>query len=506
MFIRQQTLQLNPDDNVAVAVAPLRAGSTIEGIPLSDAVAPGHKLALASIAKGQAVIKYGQVIGVASEDISPGQHVHVHNLEFRPSRPEHQVGEGVRDADDSLLLEARTFAGFERGSGCYGTRNFIAVLTSVNCSATAAHNIASHFDTAQLAEFPNVDGVVAFSHSTGCGMDRSGDGYANLQRVLWGYASHPNCGGVLMVGLGCETNQIDDLLESYGLADNESFRAMNIQDRGGLRKTIKAGIAAVRDMLPVVNRATRSPCPVSGLVLGLQCGGSDAWSGMTANPALGYASDLLIANGGTAVLAETPEVYGAEHLLTRRARTREVADQLMARIGWWEDYVARNQGSMDNNPSHGNKAGGLTTILEKSLGAVAKSGSLPMEAVYRYGEKISHKGFVMMDSPGYDPASITGQIASGCNIVAFTTGRGSVYGSKPAPSIKIATNSDMYRRMREDMDINAGVIIEGDGDIESVGHDIFEYLIEVASGRPSLSESQGLGDLEFIPWQIGAVM
>lgn len=499
-------IRLNPNDNVVVAVQPLGLGARVDGIDVSDAVAPGHKIAVTPIAAGESVVKYGQVIGVASGDIRAGQHVHEHNLEFRPSRPEHQVGTGVREIEAVTDANSRTFAGFDRGDGSYGTRNFIAVLTSVNCSATAARNIADFFDKEALHEFAQVDGVTAFTHSSGCAMDRDGDGYANLQRVLWGYASHPNCGGVLMVGLGCETNQIDDLMARYGLQDNPRFRSMNIQDRGGLRKTIEAGQSIVREMLPEINRALRVPCPLSGLTLGLQCGGSDAWSGMTANPALGYASDLLIRHGGTAVLAETPEVYGAEHLLTRRARDPKVAAELMERIQWWEDYTARNRGSMDNNPSHGNKLGGLTTILEKSLGAVAKSGSMPLEAVYRYGEKIHSKGFVMMDSPGYDPASITGQIAAGCNLVAFTTGRGSVYGSKPAPSIKIATNSEMFDRMHEDMDINAGLILDGKADIETVGDEILELLIEVASGKPSLSEAQGLGDLEFIPWQIGTVM
>lgn len=499
-------LKLNPADNVVVAVEPLGLGARVDGIDVLDSILPGHKIAVKSIAVGERVIKYGQVIGYASEAIGVGRHVHTHNLEFRKSRPEHHVGDGIKTIDYLADADKKLFEGYDRGNGQFGTRNFIAILTSVNCSATAARNIAESFNTEALTDFGNVDGVASFTHSTGCGMDTSGDGYANLQRVLWGYASHPNCGGVLMVGLGCETNQIDDLLARYDLRDSPRFRAMNIQDRGGLRKTIEAGKAVVNEMLPEVNRTQRVPCPISGLTLGLQCGGSDAWSALTANPALGYASDLLIRHGGTAVLAETPEVYGAEHLLTRRARDTSVADALMERIHWWEYYTQRHNGSMDNNPSHGNKRGGLSTILEKSLGAVAKSGSMPLEAVYRYGEKIQHKGFIMMDSPGYDPASITGQIASGCNIVAFTTGRGSVYGSKPAPSIKIATNTDLFSRMPEDMDINAGKILDGETSIEKVGEDILELLIKVASGKPSLSEAQGLGDLEFIPWQIGAVM
>lgn len=497
-------VKLDPSDSVVIATQSLGLGSKVEGIDVLDQIPSGHKLAVKTMQAGQPVLKYGQIIGYASCEISAGQHVHTHNLVFRSSTLNHEVGKGL--PSEALVRADRQFSGYRRENGRIGTRNFIAILTSVNCSATAARQIAERFDNASLGEYQNVDGVAAFVHGTGCGLDSAGEGYANLQRVLWGYASHPNCGGVLLVGLGCETNHIGDLLERYNLSMNDRFQVMNIQDMGGLRKTIDAGAGLVRDMLPIVNQIKRSPCPVSGLTLGLQCGGSDAWSGVTANPALGYASDLLVQHGGTAVLAETPEIYGAEHLLTRRARSQEVADKLLERIHWWEDYTARNHGSMDNNPSHGNKRGGLTTILEKSLGAVAKSGTSPMENVYRYGEPIQSSGFVMMDSPGYDPASITGQIASGCNVVAFTTGRGSVFGSKPVPSIKIATNTRMFESMKEDMDINAGTILDGEKTVAQAGEEIFDLLVDIASGKPSLSEAQGLGDLEFVPWQIGAVM
>jgi len=357
-----------------------------------------------------------------------------------------------------------------------------------------------------MAAYPNVDGVVSFVHGTGCGMADNGDGYANLQRVLWGYARNPNLAGVLLVGLGCEVNQIDFLLDAYGIRRGPLFHTMNIQTTGGLRKTIDAGVEIVKSMLPHANDVRRESCPASELMLALQCGGSDGWSGITANPALGYAADLLVRHGGTAVLAETPEVYGAEHLLTRRAADEETGRKLVDRILWWEDYTARNFGSMDNNPSPGNKRGGLTTILEKSLGAVAKGGTGTLHGVYLYGEPVDRKGFVFMDSPGYDPCSVTGQIASGCNIVCFTTGRGSAFGAKPSPSIKIATNTDMYDRMREDMDINAGRMVTEGADLKEVGEEIFRMILDVASGRQTLSEAQGLGDLEFVPWQIGATM
>jgi len=400
-----------------------------------------------------------------------------------------------------------SFMGYVRPSGRVGTRNYIAVLTSVNCSATAARMIAGHFTPDRLAAYPNVDGVVAFVHGTGCGMAGQGsEGFEALQRVMWGYARNPNIGGVLMAGLGCEMMQIDWLIEAYGLSPGPLFQAMNIQDMGGLRKTVDKGIEKIETMLPLVNQARRTPCPASELMVALQCGGSDAWSGVTANPAVGHACDLLVAQGGTGVLAETPEIYGAEHLLTARAADRATGDKLVDLIRWWEDYTARNKGSMDNNPSPGNKKGGLTTILEKSLGAVAKGGTTPLNGVYRYAEPVTARGFTFMDSPGYDPASVTGQIASGCTLVVFTTGRGSAFGSKPSPTIKVATNSEMYTRMSGDMDVDAGRILSGGATVEQVGREIYEMWLRVASGEQSKSEAQGLGDFEFVPWQIGAVM
>ena len=503
---RDAGLRLNPADNVAVATRRMEAGADACGVRLTDPIPRGHKFALVAIGQGAPVLKYAQVIGYASQPIPPGQHVHLHNLEFRASRQEHDYCSAAREPDYLPEAERATFQGYVRSDGRVGTRNYIAVITSVNCSATAGRLIAQHFTPEIMAAYPNIDGVAAFVHGTGCAMAHNSEGFANLQRVMWGYARNPNCAGVLMVGLGCESNQIDFLLEAYGIKRSPLFRTMNIQDMGGLRRTVAAGVKIVEEMLPHANELTRQTCDASHLTLALQCGGSDAWSGVTANPALGYAADLLVRNGGTAVLAETPEIYGAEHLLTSRARDRQTAERLMQRIAWWEDYTRTHGGSMDNNPSPGNKEGGLTTILEKSLGAVAKSGTQRLEGVYRYAEPIDRKGFVFMDSPGYDPVSVTGEIASGCNMAAFTTGRGSVFGSKPAPCIKIATNTTMYQRMADDMDVNAGRIVDEGATIEEVGREIFDLLLEVASGRPSLSEAQGLGDHEFVPWQIGAVM
>jgi altronate hydrolase len=500
------TVRLDAADNVVTATRALEAGVPVEQVVTRALVPTGHKIATSKIERGNPVRKYAQVIGYASEDIEPGDHVHTHNVAFRNTASDYEFATDLRPVTP-VAPEARdSFMGYRRANGAVGTRNYIAIVTSVNCSATAARMIAGHFTPEVLATYPNVDGVVAFVHGTGCGMAGDGDGFEALQRVMWGYARHPNHAGVLMVGLGCEMNQIDWLLDAYGLKQGPTFQVMNIQSVAGLRKTVEMGIEKINAMLPIANEATRTTCPASELSVALQCGGSDAWSGITANPALGYACDLLVAQGGTGVLAETPEIYGAEHLLTRRAIDRATGDRLIERIKWWEDYTARNRGSMDNNPSPGNKAGGLTTILEKSLGAAAKGGTTPLTGVFKYAEPVTARGFTFMDSPGYDPASVTGQIAGGCNLVCFTTGRGSAFGSKPSPTIKVATNSAMAARMSEDMDINAGTILTEGVSVEDKGREIYEMFLRVASGEMTKSEAQGLGDYEFVPWQIGAVM
>jgi altronate hydrolase len=494
------TVRLSDADNVVTAIRPLEAGQHGAAQPIPR----GHKLATSPIAKGEPIIKYAQVIGYAAEDITAGRHVHTHNCEFRNVERDYEFATNLRPAP--APSRADTFMGYRRANGRVGTRNYIAVLTSVNCSATAARRIAEHFTPERLAPYPHVDGVAAFVHGTGCAMGGDGTGFEILQRVLWGYARNPNIGGVVMAGLGCEMMQIDWLIEAYGLEPGPLFQVMNIQDKGGLQKTIKLGISIIEDMLPAVNEARRTECPASDLMVALQCGGSDAWSGITANPAVGHACDLLVAQGGTGVLAETPEIYGAEHLLTARAVDETVGRRLIDLINWWQDYTTRNRGNMDNNPSPGNKKGGLTTILEKSLGAAAKGGTTPLTGVYRYGEPVTARGFTFMDSPGYDPASVTGQIASGCNLVCFTTGRGSAFGSKPSPTVKVATNTEMYNRMTGDMDVNAGRILTDGASVKEVGRDIYATWLRVASGEVSKSEAQGLGDYEFVPWQVGAVM
>ena len=500
------TIRLDPADNVVTATRTLEAGTAVDDVVTTAIIPRNHTLASREIKAGEAVRKYAQVIGYATEVIVAGGHVHTHNVEFRNTEEDYEISTDLRPAVPVAEAARDSFMGYRRENGRVGTRNYIGILTSVNCSATAARMIASAFGPEEMARYPNVDGVVAFVHGTGCGMAGQGEGFEALQRVMWGYARNPNHGGVLMVGLGCEMNQIDWLLEAYGLKQGPLFKTMNIQDSMGLAKTVETGIAMVREMLPEVNRATRESCPASELMVALQCGGSDALSGVTANPALGYACDLLVAQGGTGVLAETPEIYGAEHLLIRRAIDDATGKRLIGLIDWWQDYTARNHGSMDNNPSPGNKKGGLTTILEKSLGAASKGGTTPLTGVFKYAEPVTARGFTFMDSPGYDPASVTGQIASGCNLVTFTTGRGSAFGSKPSPCIKIATNTEMYERLMSDMDINAGAMLTEGQSLEEKGREIYDMLLTVASGNPSKSEAQGLGDYEFVPWQIGATM
>ena len=500
-------MRLNAEDNVLIAVDEIRVGDRPKGGPAALARIPkGHKIAAKAIAAGEPILKFGQIIGFAAKPIEAGQWVHEHNVEMHDFARDYRFCEAARPEKLLPAAARATFQGFRRANGKAGTRNYIAILTSVNCSATVARLIARDVErSGLLADYPNVDGVIALVHGTGCGMAAKGEGFEIFKRTQWGYAGNPNVAGVLLVGLGCEVFQIGRMKEEYGIVEGDLFQTMTIQAVGGTKRTIEAGVARISAMLPIVDRARRETIPASELMLALQCGGSDGYSGVTANPALGVAVDILVRHGGTAILSETPEIYGAEHLLTRRAASREVGEKLVDLIHWWEDYTARNNGEMNNNPSPGNKAGGLTTILEKSLGAAAKGGGTILNGVYRYAEPVTAKGFVFMDTPGYDPVSATGQVAGGANILAFTTGRGSAYGCKPTPSIKLATNSDTYRRMVDDMDINCGDILDG-VPIEEKGAEIFEKVLAVASGQHSKSEALGYGDAEFVPWQVGATM
>jgi altronate hydrolase len=517
--LEEAALRLHPNDDVAIARRELHEGEAFrirgetgeEILTLGATIPAGHKLALRSMAEGEAVRRYGQVIGFASRPILVGEYVHTHNLGIMDF--ERQAVFGVDAQAVEILPEdkRRTFQGYRRPNGRAGTRNYLAVISTVNCSAHVCLEIAHYFTPEKLAKFPNVDGVIALAHPYGCSMRIDSPNYFLLQRTLAGMAQNPNVGAYVIVGLGCETNQADALISNCGLClgglgwTNDRAPVLEIQKLGGIRKTVQAGIETIESLLPEVNHVARTRVPISELTLALQCGGSDAWSGVTANPVVGLVADELVRQGGTVVLGETTEIYGAEHLLARRAANQDIGEKLIGMVGWWQDYASKMGVEVDNNRSVGNAAGGLTTIYEKSLGAIAKGGGTPLNGVYDYAEQVTARGFTFMNTPGYDPVAVTGQVAGGCNMVLFTTGRGSVFGFKLAPSIKISTNSELYLRMKEDMDLDAGVALEGKP-MQAVAAELFELVIEVASGSPSKSEAQGVGEAEFIPWQISGVL
>jgi altronate hydrolase len=502
MLNSQPWIILSEGDNVAVATAALAPDTAIaNGVLTREKIDPGHKVALRDIAIGAAVVKYGQAIGRTTAEVKAGDHVHSHNLHFENDRLS-----ATASAPPDVATQAdkaRTFMGYRRADGRAATRNYIGIIASVNCSTTVCRAIAEEANRTLLPHYSGIDGFVPIVHDQGCGMSSTGDGMATLHRTLAGYTRHANFGGVLMIGLGCEVNQ----LTLYGQSGaGASKRHFNIQDAGGSRRAVALAMGVLKEICEEVGLARREPIPVSEIIIGLQCGGSDGFSGITANPALGSAADILAAAGGTAILSETSEIYGAEHLLRSRAVSEEVAAKLDEKIAWWERYVALHGASLDNNPSPGNKRGGLTTILEKSLGAVAKGGRSPLTAVYGYAERVTGHGLVFMDTPGYDPVSATGQVAGGANMIAFTTGRGSCFGSRPAPSFKLSSNSALYNAMEEDMDIDCGTIATGEATIAGKGREIFELIIETASGRKTKSEAFGYGDNEFVPWHLGATL
>jgi altronate hydrolase len=507
-------VHLHRDDNIVVAARNLASGEAVEVegqvVTAAELIRIGHKMAIAPIRKGDRVLKYGQTIGVATQSVEPGQWVHSHNVIHNTG--ERDFAPCSETPQDPEPILGRTFQGYRRANGKAGTRNYIAVISTVNCSATVSKYVAHRFDQSLFREYPNVDGVIPFTHGSGCGMQYRGSAHEMLNRTLAGIARHPNIGGYLLIGLGCEQGAMGYLLESQGLVQingrtgqRQGPPVLSMQDVGGTLKTVEEGVRQIARLLPQANEARRESIPASEIILGTNCGGSDGNSGVTANPALGVASDMLVACGGTVILAETPEIYGAEHLLTRRAKSPQAAQKLLDRIEWWKWYTGVFGAEMDNNPSVGNKEGGLTTIAEKSLGAVAKAGSTAMVDVFEYAEPVTAKGFVVMDTPGFDSPSVTGIVAGGANVVVFTTGRGSCYGCKPTPSIKVATNTPMYERMLDDMDINAGVVLQG-ATVREVGEQIFEEILAVASGKKTKSEQYGIGDEEFVPWLVGPTL
>ena len=507
-------LRLHLQDPVAIAKIDLQPGITLTlhandvhpvlRVATRQFIPSGHKVALIELAQGQELRRYGQIIGFATQPIKPGEHVHTHNLGMHDFARDYAFGVEVRRVDYVPVSERRTFRGYQRANGQVGTRNYIAVIGTVNCSAHACREIAHHFTPERLAPYPNVDGVIALTHTIGCAMRPGGLDLTMLQRTLAGMSRHPNVGAHLLVGLGCETNQVADMVENV-VPGSDGPPSLVIQDVGGLRKTVTAGIATVESMLPQVDDLQRTDEPISELRLALECGGSDSWSGVTANPVVGLVADRVVRQGGTVVLSETTEVYGAEHLLTCRAINAEVGQKLVDKVHWWEEYAARHGLEINNNPGPGNRAGGLTNIYEKSLGAVAKGGSTPLMAVYDYAEPVTDRGLVFMDTPGYDPVSVTGMVAGGCNLVLFTTGRGSVFGFKPAPSLKICSNSTTFERMQDDMDLNAGQVLAG-FPLEQVADELLDLVIAVASGRPTKGETQGIGEVEFVPWYLGGTV
>ncbi|MFG6136483.1 UxaA family hydrolase [Halomonas sp. B23F22_10] len=501
----QAVIRLNAADNVGVATRAIPQGFPVDASQhlAAQNIDAGHKVALAAIADGDEVIKYGQVIGVAVRDIGIGEHVHTHNVAMRER--DSSLSTFVPAEKTPVMANERTFDGYHRDNGQVGTRNYIGILSTVNCSATVAKMAAESLNADGEIERLGFDGVVPVTHGSGCAMNTESDGFAFLERVIAGYARHPNFAFVLIIGLGCETNQVKQLVEKSGLAGSSRIYSFNIQEAGGTRASIRQASDKVLEMARARERPVRRPAALAHLTVALQCGGSDGYSGISANPALGRAADLVVRHGGNVILSETPEIYGAEHLLLDRAIDEEVAHKLLERMAWWKHYTRINGAELNNNPSPGNKAGGLSTILEKSLGAVAKGGTSSLNDVLEYAQPRRRPGFNFMDSPGYDPASVTGQIASGANMVCFTTGRGSVSGFKPAPCLKLATNTRMFEAMHEDMDINCGTIVDGVASVDSVGREIFEHIIAVASGKLSASETLGYGNNEFVPWMVGAV-
>jgi altronate dehydratase len=501
----QRWLRLNAADNVRVVVDPagLRPGDTVEGITLRDAVGNGHKVASSRIPKGGTVVKFGHVIGVATRDIEPGSHVHVHNVEMPSPELCHGDEEVHRERARAVGTLPTNFKGYRRPNGRAGTRNYVVVVSSVNCSATVVKAVCRNF----LGR-PEVDGVVPVTHQSGCAQAIGGLGYQVLNRTLAGWIFHPNVVGAVVIGLGCEGTTFKSILEARQMRPDAAgipLETLNIQDVGGTAECIRKGTEAVEKVLKRLPRFERVDIPVSELGIALNCGGSDAFSSLTANPALGIASDLLVQRGGMVALAEIPECHGCEDMLAARAESDAVRKRLDETFAWWNDYATRHEVSLNNNLAAGNIAGGITTIVEKSLGAVAKGGHTPLKEIVEYSDPIRSKGFVLMNTPGFDPVSVTGLVAGGCNLVAFTTGRGSVFGCAIAPTVKIATTSALFSRMRGDMDFDAGRALTG-MTIEQLGEELYLDIVAVASGRRTTSEELGLGWEEFVPWPIAETL
>ena len=500
-------IRLNPEDNVIVARKDVQAGVEVpeEGFTTLTEVPAGYKVAARDIKKGEMILKYNTCIGFAAEDTLAGTMMHSHNIVFEHVDLDYAYCRDYKPVELLPEEERATFKGFVRPSGEVGTRNYIAVMVAGNCAATVARRISNYFTEERLADYPNVSGVVPFITGLGCGMEMTGPFMDLLRRTIMGYATNPNVGAALVVALGCERNNIDGMFEFTGVKESETMRKLVIQEAGGTAKAIQKGIEQIYEMLPLVNAYERQTVSAEHLKIALECGGSDGFSGLSANPALGRAADMLVKNGGTVILSETTEIFGVEHTLTRRAKTPEIGKKLTDHIAWWLKYNEGKDCQINGRVSPGNNKGGLANVLEKSLGGAKKGGESPLNEVYDYAEKVTEHGLVFMNTPGYDPVATTGQVAGGANMVAFTTGRGSCFGGVPSPVLKLASNTPMYERMEGDMDINCGVIIDGDKTLDEMGEVIFKRILEVASGDKSKSEVLGVGEDEFVPWPIGVL-
>ena len=500
-------IRLNPNDNVVVARkdVPVGVKDETEGFTTVTEVPAGYKVAVRDIKKGEQILKYNTCIGFAKEDTLAGTMMHSHNIVFEHVDLDYAFSKEYKPTELLPESERRTFMGYVRKDGRVGTRNYIAIMVAGNCAATVARRIADYFTKEKLSNYPNVSGVVPFITGLGCGMEMTGPFMDLLRRTIMGYVDNPNVGAALVCALGCERNNIDGMFEFAGVKESDTVRKLVMQDIGGTAKSIKAGIKQVEEMLPIVNACTRQEVSAEHLTVALECGGSDGFSGLSANPALGRAVDILVKNGGTAILSETTEVFGVEHTLTRRARTPEIGQKLIDHINWWLKYNEGKDCQINGRVSPGNNKGGLANVLEKSLGGAKKGGETALNEVYDYAEKVTEHGLVFMNTPGYDPVATTGQVAGGANLICFTTGRGSCFGGVPSPVIKLASNTPMYKRMEDDMDINCGVIIDGEKSLDEMGEVIFNKMLAVASGEETKSEALGVGENEFVPWPIGVL-
>ncbi|MEQ5828651.1 altronate dehydratase [Sulfitobacter sp. NFXS29] len=496
---------LSPTDNVVVATSAVPQGAVLpqDGLRANHDTPQGHKIAMRPIQQGAPILKFDTVIGYAAEDIAAGDWLHSHNIKFDAVYKDYAFARDYTPTDLLPPSDRAQFMGIRRANGRVGTRNYIGLFVTVNCSATVARKIANYFDEERMEAWENVDGVIPFIHESGCGMELTGEPMDLLRRTLSGYIRHPNLAGAVVLSLGCERNNLAQFFEEEGLAEGKMLRTITMQHVGGTARAIADGKDAVREMLDQANAVRREPCSAEHITIGMQCGGSDGLSGLSANPGLGVAADILVRHGGTAILSETPEIFGVEHLLTRRARSEEVGRKLVERMDWWLEHTKGRDTQINGVVSPGNQAGGLANVLEKSLGGAKKSGSTGLMEVYRYAEPVTQKGLVFMDTPGFDPVSATGQIAGGANLICFTTGRGSCFGSYPSPTIKLASNTPLFTKMQDDMDINCGSVIDGELSLEELGQAIFERILAIASGEQSKSEALGVGEEEFAPWPIG---